>query len=165
MRGVKVRFLAALCVCAVLQSPSLHGAGSNTLSLSTNVIGTCKVTLPPGVLDFGTIDPSGGSTVTASTTFAMKCTKGTISTAPGDDGGLNFSGTKRMQHSVTPTAYLPYAVSYSGAAGFTGQGFGVAALAQTVTVNGSVTPAQFQNALVTTGAQNYRDLVVITVNP
>ena len=164
MRGMKARFLAALGVWAVLQAPSVFGAGSNTLSLSTNVIGTCKVTAPPGVLDFGTIDPSGGSDITASTTFAMKCTKGTISTAASDDGGLNFSGTKRMKHSVTATAFLPYAITYSGDVGYTGQGFGVA-LAQTVTVNGTVTPAQFQNALVTTAGQVYSDTVTITVNP
>jgi spore coat protein U-like protein len=165
MRGMKARFLTALGVCAVLQAPSAFAAGSNTLSLSTNVIGTCKVTAAPGVLDFGTIDPSGNSNVTASVSFAMKCTKGTISTAASDNGGLNFSGTKRMKHSVTATAFLPYAIVYGGAVGFTGQGFGVAALAQTVTVTGTVTPAQYQNALVTTAGQVYSDTVTITVNP
>jgi spore coat protein U-like protein len=165
MRGMKARFLAALGVWTVLQAPFAFGAGSNTLSLSTNVIGTCKVTTPPVVLDFGTIDPSGGSNVTALTTFAMKCTKGTLSTAASDNGGLNFSGTKRMKHSVTATAFLPYAIAYSGAVGFTGQGFGAAALAQPVTISGTVTPAQFQNALVTTAGQVYSDTVTITVNP
>jgi spore coat protein U-like protein len=165
MRGMKARLLAALGVWAVLQAQSVFGAGSGTLSLSTNVIGTCKVTAPPGVLDFGTIDPSGSSNVTASMTFAMKCTKGTISTAASDDGGLNFSGTKRMKHSVIATAFLPYMITYSGDAGFTGQGFGVSALARTVTVNGTVTPAQFQNALVTQAGQVYSDTVTITVNP
>jgi hypothetical protein len=165
MRGMKARFLAALGVWAMLQAPTVFGAGSNALSLSTNVIGTCKVTTPPGVLDFGTINPSGASNVTASITFAMKCTKGTISTAASDNGGLNFSGTKRMKHSVTATAFLPYTVGYSGDIGFTGKGFGVAALAQTVTVTGTVTPAQFQNALVTAAGQVYSDTVTITVNP
>jgi Spore Coat Protein U domain len=165
MRGMKARFLAALGVWAALQTPSVFGADSDTLNLSSIVNGTCKVTAPPGVLDFGTINPSGNSNVTVSMTFAMKCTKGTISTAASDNGGLNFSGTKRMKHSVTATAFLPYAIAYGGAVGFTGQGFGVAALAQTVTVTGTVTPAQFQNALVTTAGQVYRDTVTITVNP
>jgi hypothetical protein len=165
MRGMKTRLLAALGVSGALLGPCVFGAGSNTLSLGTNVIGTCKVTAPPGVLNFGAINPSGGTNVSASTTFAMKCTKGTISTAASDNGGLNFSGTKRMKHSVTATAFLPYAIAYSGAVGFTGQGFGVAALAQTVTVNGTVTPAQFQNALVTAAGQVYSDTVTITVNP
>ena len=165
MRGMKARFLAALGVWTLLQVSSVFAAGSNTLSLSTNVIGTCKVTAPPGLLDFGTIDPSGGSNVAVSTTFSIKCTKGTVSTAASDNGGLNFSGTKRMKHSVTATAFLPYTIAYSGDVGFTGQGFGVAAVANTVTINGTVTPPQFQNALVTTAGQVYSDTVTITVNP
>jgi hypothetical protein len=165
MRGMKACFLAALVVWAAPAALPAFAAGSNTLSLSAQVIGTCKVTTPAGILNFGIIDPSGASNITASTTFAVKCTKNTVSTAPTDDGGLNFSGTKRMKHSVTATAYLPYAVSYSGAAGFTGQGFGPAAFAQTVTVTGTITPAQFQNALVTVAGQIYSDTVTITVNP
>lgn len=162
---MKACVLAALGASTLLPVPAAFGAGSNTLSLSADVTGTCQVTSAPGLLNFGTIDPSGASNVVASTTFAMKCTKSTVSTAASDNGGLYFSGTKRMRHSVTPTAYLPYAISYSGDVGFTGQGFGGAAAAQTVTVNGTVTPAQFQNALVTTGAQVYSDTVTITVNP
>ena len=123
------------------------------------------MTTQAGILDFGNIDPSGASNITASTTFAIKCTKSTVSTAATDNGGLNFSGTKRMKHSVYATAFLPYAVSYSGAAGFTGQGFGSSALAQTVTVNGTITPAQFQNALLTVAGQVYSDTVTISVNP
>lgn len=165
MRGMKARFPAAFVFCAAIQSTLVFGAGSNNLGLSTNVIGTCKVITAPATLDFGTIDPSGASNATASITFTMKCTKGTVSTAASDDGGLFFAGTKRMQHSATVTAFLPYALVYRGDIGFTGQGFGVAASAQTVTITGSVTPAQFQNALVTTAGQIYSDTVTITVNP
>lgn len=165
MRGMKARFLAAFVFCAVAQPALVFGAGSNSLGLATNVIGTCKVITAPGTLDFGSIDPSGVSNATISITFTMKCTKGTVSTAASDDGGLFFAGTKRMQHSATLTAFLPYALVYSGDIGFTGQGFGVAASAQTVTISGTVTPAQFQNALVTTAGQKYSDTVTITVNP
>ena len=165
MHGMKACFLAVLAVGVSLHSPITWPAGSNSLSMQSTVIGTCKVTTPPGLLNFGSIDPSGKSNVTTSTTFAIKCTKATVSTAATDDGGLNFSGSKRMKHSVNPTAFLPYSVSYSGDAGFTGQGFGPGAPAQTVTVNGTVTPAQFQNALVTSAGQVYSDTVTITVNP
>jgi spore coat protein U-like protein len=162
---MKTRFLAAFGVCVALHAPVGWAAGSNTVSLSSTVIGTCKVIAPPGVLNFGTIDPSATGNITVSITFSMKCTKGTVSMAASDDGGVNFAGTKRMKHSVTATAFLPYAIAYSGDLGFTGRGFGVAALAQTVTVSGTVTPAQFQNALVTTAGQVYSDTVTITVNP
>jgi hypothetical protein len=70
-----------------------------------------------------------------------------------------------MKHSVTTTAFLPYTLAYAGDLGFTGQGFGVAAGAQTVIVTGTITPAQFQNALVTAAGQVYSDTVTITVNP
>jgi spore coat protein U-like protein len=165
MRGMKACFPAALVFYAAAHAPLVFGAGSNTLSMAANVVGTCKVTTPPGILNFGTIDPSGATTVTATMTFAMKCTKRTVSTAASDNGGLNFSGTKRMKHSVTTTAFLPYSITYSGDTGFTGQGFGVAAGAQTVTINGSITPAQFQNARATVAGQVYSDTVTITVNP
>jgi hypothetical protein len=162
---MNARILAALGAWATLLAPAAFGAGSNSLTPSATVVGQCKVTSPPGILNFGTIDPSGIVNVTASTSFSMKCTKNTLSTAASDNGGLNFSGTKRMKHSVTATAFLPYAVVYSGDTGFTGQGFGAAAAAQTVTVTGTITPAQFQRALVTTAAQLYSDTVTITVNP
>jgi spore coat protein U-like protein len=166
MRGMKACFLAAFFLCVALVASPAFAAGSNTLSLAATVVGTCKVTTAPATLDFLTIDPSGSSAVTATTSFSMKCTKSTVSTAASDNGGLNFSsGTKRMKHSVTATAFLPYAVTYSDDTGFTGQGFGGAAGAQTVTVTGIITPAQFQNALVTTGVQLYSDTVTITVNP
>ena len=160
MRGMKAALSAAFACAASLLGCCVFAAGTGTLSMGATVIGTCQVTTPPGTLDFGVIDPSGSSNVTAST-----CTKSTVSTAASDNGGINFSGSKRMKHSVNATAFLPYALSYSGDAGFTGQGFGAAAAAQTVTVNGVITPAQYQNALVTGAGQVYSDTVTITVNP
>jgi len=162
---MKVRAVVVAGIVLVLQSPPLDAAGTNALTPSAFVAGQCKVTSPPGTLNFASIDPSSTVNATATTSFSMKCTKGTISTAPSDNGGSNFSGTKRMKHSATPTAFLAYAVAYGGATGFTGQGFGVAAAAQTVTVTGTITPAQFQNALVTKAGQQYSDTVTITVNP
>lgn len=165
MRGMKACLRAAFVILAVCHAACAGSAGTGTLTMSATVVGTCQVTTPPGVLDFGVIDPSGSSNVTASTTFAIKCTKNTVSTAATDNGGANFSGTKRMKHSTVGTAFLPYAVSYAGAAGFTGQGFAAAAAAQTVTVNGVITPAQYQSARVTGAGEIYSDTVTITVNP
>ncbi len=140
-------------------------AGNNTLTTSASVTGRCKVTAAPGMLDFGNIDPTGSSNAVASSTFSIKCTKGTTSTAASDDGGLYFSATRRMRHSVNTTSFLPYAISYIGDAGFTGHGFGAAALARSVTITGGITPSQFQNAFVTAAGQVYTDTVTITVNP
>lgn len=164
MRGMNASSCAALALLALCALPAA-GAGSNALGTSASVVGTCKVTTPPGVLDFGNIDPSGTSNVTASITFGVKCTRLTVSTAATDDGGLYLAGgVKRMRHSTAPTAFLPYSVAYVAAA-FIGQGFGPSAGAQTVTVNGTITPAQYQDALVTAAGQIYSDTVTITVNP
>jgi spore coat protein U-like protein len=162
---MKTSAFALVALLLVMRSPQLNAAGTNAATASAFVAGQCKVTSPPGTLNFGSIDPSGGVNVTATTSFSMKCTKGTLSSAATDNGGSNFAGTKRMKHSATPTVFLPYAVAYGGDSGFTGQGFGVGAAAHTVTVTGTITPAQFQNALVTVAGQQYSDTVTITVNP
>lgn len=146
-------------------APSVDAAGSNILSTAATVAGTCKVIAAPGVLDFGTIDSTAASDAAASTTFLIKCTKGTASAAASDDGGLYFAAGRRMRHSVNATTFLPYAVSYSGDAGFVGAGFGSAAPSQLVRITGAITPAQFQNAFVTAVGQVYVDTVTITVNP
>ena len=165
-KSIKLTALASVVLAVgVAISTGAFAGGTTPLTINAKISGTCKVTTAPGTLDFGTIDPTGGSNATASTTFVMKCSNGTTSTAATDDGGLHFSVTKRMQHSVTATAFLPYAIAYSGDVGFAGAGFGGAAASQTVTINGTITPAQYSGAVATTGAELYADTVTITVNP
>jgi spore coat protein U-like protein len=164
-KSINLTVLASAVLAAGLaMSTGAFATDTTTLTVNAQISGTCKVTTAPGILNFGTIDPTGASNATASATFVMKCTNGTTSTAATDNGGLNFSGTKRMKHSVTATAFLPYAIAYSGDVGFAGAGFGAGAGA-TVTINGTITPAQYAGALATTGAQLYTDTVIITVNP
>ena len=147
-------------------STGAFAGGTTPLTVNAKISGTCKVTTAPGTLDFGTIDPSGAASATASATFVMKCSNGTTSSAASDNNGLNFSGGfKRMQHSATTTAFLPYAITYSGDAGFAGAGFGGAAATQTVKINGTILPPNYAGALATTGAEIYTDTVTITVNP
>src|SRR5277367_4787395 len=166
MSSFKKKILASAIVISAGVGISFNAfaGGSTPLPVTPTILGTCKVTTAPPALNFGSIDPSGLANVTTTTTFAMKCTNGTASTAASDDGGLHASaGVKRMVHSVTATAFLPYAIAYPCATGVAGAGFGAAAT--TVTITGTITPAQFQNALVTTGAQTYNDTVTITVAP
>ena len=166
-KSIKLTALASAVLAAgVAMSTGAFASGTTPLTVNAKISGTCKVTTAPGTLDFGTIDPSGAVNATASATFVMKCSSGTTSTAATDNGGLNFSGgSKRMQHSVTATAFLPYSIVYVNDIGFAGAGFGGAAASQTVTINGTVTPANYAGALATTGAQVYADTVTITVNP
>lgn len=164
-RSIKSNVLASAVIAAgLVMSTGAFAGGTTSLTVNAKISGVCKVTTAPGTLDFGTIDPSGAANATASATFVMKCSNGTTSTAATDDSGLNFSGTKRMQHTVAGN-YLPYAIAYVNDSGFAGAGFGGAAATQTVTINGTITPAQYADALATTGAQIYADTVTITVNP
>jgi spore coat protein U-like protein len=165
-RGSRLSLVASALATAGLLSANAFAGGTTTLTVNARIQGVCKVTTAPGTLDFGTIDPSGASNATASATFVMKCSNGTTSTAATDNGGLHFSaGSKRMQHSATATAFLPYSITYAGDTGFAGAGFAAAAAGQTVTINGVITPANYNGALATTGAQLYADTVTITVNP
>jgi spore coat protein U-like protein len=167
---IKLTALASAVLAAgfVMSTGAIAG-GTTPLTVNAKISGVCKVTTAPGLLDFGTIDPSGGANATATATFVMKCTTGTLSTAATDGagaGGLHSSGGfKRMQHSVTATAFLPYAIVYAGDTGFAGAGFGGAAATKTVTINGTVLVADYAGALATTGVQVYADTVTITVNP
>jgi spore coat protein U-like protein len=164
-KGIKSTALASAVLAAgLVMSTSAFAGGTTPLTVNAKILATCKVTTAPGTLDFTTIDPTGAANATASTTFVMYCSNGTTSTAATDNNGLNYSGTKRMQHTVAGN-FLPYAIAYVNDTGFTGTGFGGAATSRTVTINGSITPAQYAGAVATTGAEVYADTVTITVNP
>jgi len=149
--------VAGLAIC----SSALAG-GTTNMTVNAQILATCKIIAPVGVLNFGIIDPSGVANVTTTTTFTTKCSNGTVETASTDNGGNNLlAGQKRMQTTAPAGKFLAYGVSYAGDT-TTGQGFGGAVTASTVTVTGTITPAQFQNA---TANATYTDLVVITVSP
>lgn len=165
INNMKLTALATAALAAGLfLSPNAFAGGTTPLPVQAKILSVCKVTTAPGTLDFLTIDPSSVANATATTSLIMKCSNGTTSTAATDDNGLYFNVTKRMQH-TTVGNFLAYAVAYVNDSGFAGTGFGGAATTRTVTINGTITPAQFQNALATTGAQVYTDTVTITVNP
>ena len=151
-------------IAALLVSTGVAAGGTSPLTVNAKILGVCKVTTAPATLNFGTIDPSSAVNATASTTFVMKCSNGITSTAATSNNGLFFSVTKRMRHSAS-ASFLPYAISFSNDTGFAGAGFAAGAASRTITVNGTITPAQFAGARATTGAQVYSDTVTITVNP
>ena len=164
-KSIKLTALASAILSAgLIMSTGAIAGGTTSLTVNATITAVCKVTTAPGTLNFGIIDPSGVVNATASATFVMKCSNGTTSTAATDNGGLNFSVTKRMQHTVAGN-FLAYAIAYVNDIGFAGAGFAGAAASQTVTINGTITPAQYAGALATTGAQIYADTVTITVNP
>jgi len=160
--NIKLTALASAVLAAgLVVSSSAFAGGTTNMTVNAQITATCKIIAPVGVLNFGAIDPSGLANVTATTTFTTKCSNGTVETASTDNGGNNaLAGQKRMQ-TVPAGNFLAYGVAYAGDT-TTGQGFGAGITASTVTITGTITPAQFQNAVA---SATYTDVVQITVAP
>jgi spore coat protein U-like protein len=133
-------------------------ADSNTVTVTANVVGTCKFNSATSTLAFGGLDPSSGVDVNASTTTTFWCTKDATYSVT-DDDGLYKTGpnANRMRHATTLTEYIPYTFSYNPA---TGSGLGRTSNI-TLNINGTVTFANYQNA----AAGDYADTVVVSITP
>ena len=113
----------------------------------------------PSTLAFGAIDLSSSSAKTASTTTTYRCTTGTAATVTRTDGANSVSaGTPRVKNSASAD-YMPYTLTLSGGTQ-TGTGHG-AGQDKTLTIDGSIAVADFQNA----PAGSYTDTVTLTINP
>jgi hypothetical protein len=123
-----------------------------------------------GTLAFGPIDPSGSSTVSATgANLAYKCSKGTtfkvsqLSAPNGEttvtcpaSGACSLVGV--MKSSSAPTDTLGYTVSITSVGTpYVGTGFGAAV---SVPFTGTVTVAQFQNAIP---HADYTEIVTVTI--
>lgn len=159
-RMMRMKRLAGLMMvlALVLLTGVAFASDINTVTVTANVVGTCKFNSATSTLAFGSLDPSSGVDVNASTSTTFWCTKNaTYSIA--DDDGLYESGpnANRMRHASTLTEYIPYTFSYNPTTG-TGNG---RTSPITLNINGTVTLANYQNAL----AGDYADTVVISINP
>ena len=152
--------LGALVV-ALACSPA-WAAGGYGLAVGATVLSNsnCKFTSGAGsTLAFGSIDPSSGTNVTASVILVMKCAGGAASAAYAvtSNDGLSATGPgqPRLQHSVSPANFLAYTLN-TPISGVTPKN-----TATNVTITGTITVANFQNAI----AGNYADTVVLTLAP
>ena len=150
---------AALCLAL---PPGAGAADTFSLAIGATVLSksNCKFTSAAGsVLAFGNIDPSTGTNATASATLTINCT-GSAATAAysiASDDGLYSTGpgAPRVRHTVTTTAFMAYTLN-TPLSGTTSKN-----TATPVTITGTITPANFQNAL----AGAYADTVVLTLSP
>lgn len=156
---MKSRILAAALMASGF-SIAANAADTATLTVNANVSGICKfqaatasVTLANSGVN---IDPSIATSATGSTTLAYKCTKGQTPVFANGQG-LNWTGTSNAVKHATLTDVMAYTLTLTGAG--TGNGFGPAA--QNLTIAGTITQANFQNA----SAGAYSDTVVITMTP
>jgi spore coat protein U-like protein len=129
--------------------------GATVLSKSN-----CKFNAPTSaVLAFGTINPLSNVNATASATLSIRC-GGSANVAAYSlthDSGLHETGASlnRMKHTTLNT-FLPYSLTLSPSSGTIAKN-----VDQIITVSGTVTPANFQDANI----GSYADTVVITLSP
>src|SRR4051812_1333833 len=60
LRNTALESIAMASIGMTLSS-TLFAGGTTPLTVNAKISGVCKVTAAPATLDFGTIDPSGGS--------------------------------------------------------------------------------------------------------
>jgi len=133
-------------------------ADTNTVTVTANVVGTCRFDTATSTLGFGALDPGIGGDVNASTSVDFWCTRN-ASYSISDDDGLHESGVNgnRMEHTTTSGEFIPYTFSYNPASG---TGNGRTSLI-TLNIGGTVTFANYQNAAV----GDYADTVVLSITP
>jgi spore coat protein U-like protein len=148
----------AMVLGLVLLSGVAFAAGTNTVTVTANVVGTCRFNSATSTLAFGALDPGAGGDVNASTSTTFWCTNGT-SYSITDNDGLYDTGpnANRMQHATTLTQFIPYTFSYNPTSGG-GSGIGIPI---TLNISGTVTFASYQNA----DPGDYADTVVISIAP
>ena len=156
------RIARTLAFALALAGPTIASAATYGLTVGATVLSAsnCKFRTAAGsVLAFGNIDPSSGVNRVASVNLTIRCggSAATASWALTSNDGLYGvgPGQPRMRHAVTPTEYLPFALNtpISGTAPKN--------VDTVLTITGTITPAQFQNAL----AGAYADTVVLTLSP
>jgi len=148
----------AMVLGLVLLAGVAFAADTHTVTVTANVVGTCRFNSATSTLAFGSLDPGVGGDVNASTSTTFWCTKN-ASYSITDNDGLYDTGpnANRMRHATTLTEYIPYTFSYNPATG-TGNG---RTSPITLNINGTVTFVNYQNA----EAGDYADTVVLSITP
>lgn len=130
--------------------------GSNTLTVSANVMGTCKFSSASSTLGFGGLDPTVGTNVSATSTTQFWCTKGVTLDAITADNGAHFAASRNMQDPVS-LDLIPYTLSLTKDAN---PNTGPLA-PRTLTISGTVLGIDYTSKT----AGNYSDTVVLTITP
>lgn len=150
--------MTVFIVLAVLVAGSAAWAiDTNTLTVSANVVGTCKFSAATSTLSFGALDPSTPVAVTGSAAPTFWCTKGvTTDVITADLGGNQVSGVRQMKD-TTPggTDLIPYSLTLTPTGTNLGPG-----TPRTLNIAGTI-PA---NSYTGVTASTYSDTVVLTIN-
>lgn len=151
-----------LAALAALLAAASH-ADTGTLTVSAVVLSKSNCNITSGnalTLPFGQIDPSSAADATATVTASIRCNGGanlaTFSFSLGDGNHSTGRDARRMQHDLLTTEFLPYSLTATPNSATIAKG-----ATQLITISGTITPAQFQNARV----GFYSDTVRITLTP
>lgn len=151
MRGF-VGVAVAVTLMAVAASAT---AETNTLTVSANVIGTCKFTTPTSTLAFGNLDPSLGGNVNGLGSASFWCTKGVTELFSAGQG-TNWNGTSRQM--IGPGGDLiPYSLTLAPD-GLSNAGPN---LTRTLAISGTIVGTDYAGK----AAGSYSDTVTITLTP
>lgn len=148
--------VGTLCAVGAICNTAV-AADTATVTVSANVVGTCKFN-SGGSVSF-TLDPTSATNATGTVTQPeFWCTKG-ASYSITDDKGVNeaVAGTapRRMVH-ATLTEYIPYSFAYTASGTGTGKTSPI-----TLDISASVVNSDFVNA----SAGNYGDTVTLSITP
>jgi len=153
---------AIAAILAGIAVPLTGAADTKQLSVTAVVLSrsNCQFSTNAGAtLDFGTLNPAGGSNVVTSTSMNARCT-GNANSATfliTQNGGLHSAaGQNQMRHASVTTEFITYTLAISPSSGtvLKNQVFAVS-------VTGTVVGSNYQSARV----GSYSDTVVLTINP
>lgn len=162
---MKNKIVSAVFIAVLMQAGFCH-ADSSSLPINATVVSRnawCSFSTESTTLNFGTINPSNSSPVTATTSVIFNCFRLLQPTvfAINDDGGLYETGPNnpRMRNTTLSSQYLPYTLSLNPRTGTLT--FFEGLLGQTLEITGTVLPANYKTVF----SGNYRDTVSITISP
>jgi spore coat protein U-like protein len=160
MEEVMRKSMAVFIALAVLVAGGAAWAlDTNTLTVSANVVGTCKFTAPKtSTLNFGALDPSVGGNVSVNTTTLFWCTRGVATLPFTSDQGLHFSGGKNQMLDTVSGDVIPYTIDSLNPDGALNAGPGAP---RTLTIAGTVLAADY----LSKSAGSYSDTVTLTLTP
>ena len=159
LTGLAFVALFGVALQGLISTPQGLAGDDATVNVTATVVGTClfEPISPTTTLNFGNLDPSVGSDVTANTSLEFWCTKNATYTVTDDDGlHETVSNQNRMKH-ATFLEYIPYSFSYTPTSG-TGAGKGTSI---TLNISGTVRGSNYINA----SAGSYSDTVTMTISP
>lgn len=132
-------------------------SGTNTLTVTASVMGTCKFSSTTSTLAFGALDPSDGGDVTASSTTQFWCTKGVTTDTITAGNGANWDGSKRNIKDSASGDVIPYTLTLTKDANSNAG----PSTPRTLTIAGGITGTDYTSKT----AGSYTDTVTLTITP